>query len=408
MVSVWIKVLLLVFFLAILLGYAVGRRWGVKQGFQLGISYGPLQLRRQGLQQGRCPICGLVAGMVPVWEVTAGNPHDITHTSLEDASKEAFQQLTPEKLLCYDHSNMSGDNRGGREVRFIKMHGLGNDYVYIDCVSQDLEANWPRLARAVSDRHTGVGSDGLILILPSDQADFRMRMFNADGSESEMCGNGIRCLAKYVYDHGLTEAKTVTVETLAGILTLELQVKDDRVATVRVDMGKPRLSRGEIPVAGGDPDSPVVDEAIKLRDGRFFRFTGVSMGNPHAVIFVPTVADFPVEVVGSELETHELFPQRANIEFVERKAKDELFMRVWERGSGETMACGTGACASAVAAALTGRTGRKVTVHLLGGSLQIEWAEDDHIYMTGPAVEVFSGEFAPDWLQEMQRVLGSE
>ncbi|MBI3078926.1 MAG: diaminopimelate epimerase [Deltaproteobacteria bacterium] len=274
-------------------------------------------------------------------------------------------------------------------MRFTKMHGIGNDYLYIDGFQETVK-DPEALARQMSDRHFGVGSDGLILILPSAQADFRMRMFNADGSEAEMCGNGIRCLAKYVYDHGLTRKDAITVETLAGTLPLELTVQGGKVARVRVDMGRPRLERGEIPMLG--VPGRVVNEPLAVGD-RSFQVTAVSMGNPHCVSFVPDVAAFPVATYGPLIERHPAFPRRTNAEFVEVLGPGELRIRTWERGAGETLACATGASATVVAAALTGRAARRAVAHLLGGDLEIEWAADDHVYMTGPAVEVFQGEW---------------
>ena len=273
-------------------------------------------------------------------------------------------------------------------IKFTKMQGLGNDYVYIDATKENIE-NPSVLAKYISDRHFGVGSDGLILICPSDKADFRMRMFNSDGSEAEMCGNGIRCVGKFVYDKKLTDKTLVTVETKAGIKTLKLNVKDEKVDTVRVDMGTPILESEKIPV--------ITDENIaqKLRLNaldKSFDFTCVSMGNPHAVTVVDNVTDFDVKKYGSILEVNEVFPNKTNVEFVEIKDPENIKMRVWERGTGETLACGTGACASAVACNLNGLTKNNVNVELLGGNLNIELGEDNHVYMTGPAVTVFEGE----------------
>ncbi|MDH7569104.1 MAG: diaminopimelate epimerase [Armatimonadota bacterium] len=283
-------------------------------------------------------------------------------------------------------------------MNFRKYHGIGNDFVLIDGFKESIpEEHLPEAARRLCDRHFGVGGDGLILVLPSRSAHFRMRMFNPDGSESEMCGNGIRCFAKYVFDYGLTYEHQIDVETLAGIISPKMTVKEKKVQLVRVDMGEPRLARNEIPMKGGDGQSQVVAEEI-LMEGEKFEVTCVSMGNPHCVIFVDQVEHFPVSKVGPRIENHHLFPRRTNVEFVQVLRKDELQMRVWERGAGETLACGTGACAAAVAGALNGRSGRKVTVHLPGGDLEIEWADDNHVYMTGPATEVFSGEtLIPLW-----------
>jgi diaminopimelate epimerase len=278
-------------------------------------------------------------------------------------------------------------------MKFAKMHGAGNDYVYVNGFEETVE-DPARLAEEVSDRHFGIGSDGLILILPSAVADLRMRMFNADGSEAEMCGNGIRCVAKYAYDHGLVDSREITVETAAGIKPLQLFVNDrNRVEKVRVNMGRPRLTRGEIPMTG-DPDEQVVGQELKVLD-RTFHITCVSMGNPHCVIFVDNVAEFPVEKYGPAVERHPLFPNRTNVEFVEAVSETEVRQRTWERGAGETLACGTGASAVTVAGVLTGRTGRTVLNHLTGGDLELEFAADGHVYMTGPAVQVFTGEYRP-------------
>ncbi|MCC8071213.1 MAG: diaminopimelate epimerase [Bacteroidales bacterium] len=275
------------------------------------------------------------------------------------------------------------------EILFTKMHGISNDYVYINCLTS-VPDNLPQLAIAMSDRHTGVGGDGIILILPSDVADFKMRMFNADGSEGKMCGNGIRCVGKYVYDYGLTDKRLITVETLAGIKTLSLHVRDGRVHSATVDMGEPIIDTAEVPVRFHADQ--MVNELIATSQGDV-RLTAISMGNPHGVIFVDDLSKVDVHGLGRELETHPMWPDRANIEFAQVTAPEEITMRVWERGSGETMACGTGACALAVAAVLTGRTGRTVTIHLLGGDLKIEWGADGHVYMTGPAATVFEGRY---------------
>lgn len=268
------------------------------------------------------------------------------------------------------------------------MHGAGNDYVYVDCFSQPLPRDIPGLARAVSDRHFGIGSDGLILICPSEKADARMRMFNADGSESEMCGNGIRCVAKFVHDHGIAARPALSIETGRGVLSLELDVKAGKVQQVRVDMGEPILTANDIPTTLPEPPRNVVLPGTDLRA------TCVSMGNPHCVIFVDEITDELVLNVGPRIEVLPVFPRRTNVEFVKINSPGDLTMRVWERGSGETLACGTGACAVAVAGVLTGQSNRAVTIHLRGGDLQLHWSEtDNHVYMTGPAVEVFSG----DW-----------
>ena len=274
-------------------------------------------------------------------------------------------------------------------MKFTKMQGLGNDYVYVNCFKETIE-NPPEMAKKVSNRNFGIGSDGLIMINPSDVADFEMEMYNADGSRSEMCGNGIRCVGKYVYDYGLTEKEHISVETLAGIKYLDLTVEDGKVKLVKVDMGNPELVPANIPiVADGDR---VIDEPINV-NGTEYRMTGVSMGNPHAVVYVEDVKGLDIETIGSAFENHERFPNRVNTEFVKVLDQNTVEMRVWERGSGETMACGTGACAVAVACILNGFTEDKVTVKLLGGDLQIEWdKEADKVYMTGPAEVSFDGE----------------
>lgn len=272
--------------------------------------------------------------------------------------------------------------------KFTKMHGLGNDYVYMDAIHQNIE-NESDLAQFVSNRHFGIGSDGLILICRSDVADFKMRMFNSDGSEAEMCGNGIRCVGKFVYDKGLTNKTTVNIETLAGIKTLKLNIKEGKVDTVIVDMGEPILSPKEIPVISNE--DIVKNLKLKALDKEFI-FTCVSMGNPHAITIVENTEKFDVEKYGKILEVDKAFPNKTNVEFVQIIDKNNIKMRVWERGAGETLACGTGACATAVACNLNGLTDRKVKIELLGGTLEIEWNEkDNHVYMTGPAVTVFEG-----------------
>ena len=274
-------------------------------------------------------------------------------------------------------------------MRFTKMHGCGNDYVYVNLFEEKVE-NPAEVSIKVSDRHFGIGSDGLITIGPSDKADFRMHIYNADGSEAEMCGNGIRCVAKYVYDHHLTDKTEITVETGAGVLTLILFPEDGKVLKVRVDMGEPILTPAEIPVvADGDK---VIDEPIEV-GGKTWNMTCVSMGNPHAVVFVDDTASFPIETYGPLFENHERFPKRTNTEFVQIISRTEANMRVWERGSAETWACGTGTCACVMACILNGKTEDKVLVHLRGGDLTIEYdRESNHVFMTGPATEVFSGE----------------
>ncbi|MFA6133762.1 MAG: diaminopimelate epimerase [Phycisphaerae bacterium] len=276
-------------------------------------------------------------------------------------------------------------------MRFTKMHGLGNDYVYVNGFDQQL-ADPAATARAVSDRHFGIGSDGLILVLPSDIADVRMRMFNADGSESQMCGNGIRCVAKFAYDRGLSTANPMRVETLAGVKTIQLVLNGaGKVASATVDMGEPIIEPARIPVSVGGERA--INVPIKTGAGEW-TMTCVSMGNPHCVIYVPDVAAVALEQVGPELETHKLFPQRINVHFVQVHSPSEVTMRTWERGSGVTLACGTGASAVCVAGVLAGRGGREVLAHLPGGDLQLAWREsDNHVFMTGPAVEVYSGQW---------------
>lgn len=278
-------------------------------------------------------------------------------------------------------------------IKFTKMHGLGNDYVYMDAIHQHIE-NESTLAQFVSNRNFGIGSDGLILICKSEKADFKMRMFNSDGSEAEMCGNGIRCVGKFVYDKGLTQKTEVTIETLAGIKKLRLNVKEGKVETVKVDMGEPILKPKEIPVIS--EEKPVKNLKLKAEDKEFV-FTCVSMGNPHAITIVENTKEFDVEKYGKVLEVDKSFPNKTNVEFIEIVDKNNIKMRVWERGAGETLACGTGACASVVACVLNNLTERNVNVELLGGKLEIEWNKNDnHIYMTGPAVTVFEGELIED------------
>ena len=287
-------------------------------------------------------------------------------------------------------------------MEFTKMHGLGNDYVYVDCFRHKIE-NPSQLAVKISDRHRGVGSDGLILICPSSIADVRMRMFNADGSESQMCGNGIRCVAKYVYDHGLAQANTefsvpgmatmphsLRIETGRGILTLGLDTnRDNKVVRVCVNMGQPILQASQIPVAL--ETDQVVGVSLQVA-GQELSMTCVSMGNPHAVFFCEDLDAIDLSVVGPLIENHPLFPQRINVHFVKADSPQEFTMRTWERGSGITLACGTGACACAVAGFLTGRCQRVTIAHLPGGDLELNWSDTDNcVYMTGPAVEVFSG-----------------
>lgn len=276
-------------------------------------------------------------------------------------------------------------------MRFTKMHGAGNDYVYVDCFRDPPPRDPSRLAIRVSDRHFGIGADGLILIRPSEVADARMQMFNADGSEAEMCGNGVRCVAKYVHDHGICRRERLRIETGRGILTLDLELADGKARRVRVDMGEPILEAAKIPTQlAGDP---VVDQTLEVAGVRL-QATCVSMGNPHCVIFVPRITDELVLGLGPKIECDPRFPARVNVEFVEVISRGEVRQRTWERGSGETLACGTGASAVCVAGVLSGRTERRILNHLLGGDLELEWrADTNHVLKTGPAEEVFSGEF---------------
>jgi len=278
-------------------------------------------------------------------------------------------------------------------MRFTKMHGAGNDYVYVNCFVEPVPSDIHATAMAISDRHTGVGGDGLVLICPSEFADARMRMFNADGSESEMCGNAIRCVAKFVHDRGLVKKPELKIETGRGILTMHLSTgHDGKVDRVTVNMGTPILESARIPTTL--PGDPPINVPLEVAD-RSIQVTCISMGNPHCVTFVDEVNDDWVLRVGPQIERHPAFPRRVNAEFIHVVSPDEFIMRVWERGSGETMACGTGACASAVAGALTGRTNRTVTAHLRGGDLRLEWSAAGDVFMTGPAAEVFSGEWMP-------------
>ena len=277
-------------------------------------------------------------------------------------------------------------------MKFTKMHGIGNDYVYVNGFEEHV-ADPARVAQAVSNRHFGIGADGLILILPSKTADVRMRMFNADGSEAEMCGNGVRCVAKYAFDHELTRNNPLRVETGRGVLSLQLQTVENRVKSVCVDMGEPILSLPQIPVNAAELTNANRDNEYRLAIGNeSIVATFVSMGNPHAVIYVDDVQAVNLVGLGPKVETHPAFPRRINAHWVQVHSPHEVTMRTWERGSGITQACGTGACAVCVAGVLTGRTARTVLAHLPGGDLQLEWRESDgHVYMTGPAVETFSG-----------------
>lgn len=275
------------------------------------------------------------------------------------------------------------------KMKFSKMHGAGNDYIYVNGFEHEPLEDPHKIAVKVSDRHFGIGGDGLVLIEPSYIADARMRMFNADGSEAEMCGNAIRCVAKYVYEHGINKEDTLKIETGAGVLTLKLNINEGSVESVRVNMGKPILNGTDIPTTFN------LDKVLKQKveiDGQTYEFSAVSMGNPHAVVYVDSVDDFPVERVGRQIETHNYFPNRVNVEFIEIVNSSKLKQRTWERGSGETLACGTGASAACVASVLNGVSDNKVDIELLGGILTIEWAgEGSDVYMTGPATQVFDG-----------------
>jgi len=279
-----------------------------------------------------------------------------------------------------------------RTLPFVKMQGLGNDFALLDLLEAQLpEASLPDLAKRICDRHFGVGADGLLLVLPSRIAQFRMRIFNADGSEAEMCGNGIRCFAKYLYETQLTDARELDIETLGGIVRPRLIVKGGKVESVRVDMGAPRLERKEIPMKG--KPGRVVAEKLKV-GGKRYEITALSMGNPHCALFVDDVEHFPVASIGPAIENHDLFPKRTNVEFIQCIGANEVRMRVWERGVGETLACGSGAAAAVVAGTLNGRTARKIIAHLLGGDLEVEWNEQSgRVFISGPAEEVFRGQW---------------
>lgn len=274
-------------------------------------------------------------------------------------------------------------------MKFTKLHGCGNDYVYVNCFEETVK-DPEKVAIQVSDRHFGIGSDGLILICPSEQADFRMRMFNADGSEGKMCGNGVRCIAKYVYDYGLTDKTQISIETLGGIKYLDLHIENGKVATVKVDMGEPVLLAKQIPVEC--QEEKMIGKNVTI-EGKEYQMTCVSMGNPHAVVWVEDTKGLELEKIGPSFEHHPMFPERVNTEFVQILSDREVNMRVWERGSGETLACGTGACATAVACILNGKTKDEVVIHLVGGDLTIQYdRETNHVFMTGPATKVFDGE----------------
>ncbi len=281
------------------------------------------------------------------------------------------------------------------KIKFTKMQGCGNDYVYVNCMDKLID-NPEKVSQYISDRHFGIGSDGLILICPSDVADFRMAMYNADGSEGKMCGNGVRCIAKYVYEYGLTDKKKISLETKSGIKYLDMDIEDGKVQMVKVDMGAPILKPAEIPVKTDSSMDSFINQPLDV-DGNTFMVTCVSMGNPHAVVFVDDTKSLDIRKYGPVFETHPAFPEQVNTEFVQVISRNEINMRVWERGSGETLACGTGTCASVVACVLNGRTDEKVTVHLLGGDLFIEYNRDNGtVWMTGPAEIVFDGEIGLD------------
>jgi diaminopimelate epimerase len=273
-------------------------------------------------------------------------------------------------------------------LHFTKVQGLGNDFILVNCFEENLDFSKASDLAVEMCRRTGVGADGLVLLLPSVLADIQMRIFNSDGSEAEMCGNAIRCAARYLYEHDLVKKEKIKVETLAGIIVPQLIFENGTFKSVRVDMGEPRLERREIPMEG--LPGRVINEPLEV-EGRTFHITAVSMGNPHCVIFVSDVDEVTLPDIGPRIEKHQSFPRKTNVELIQVLNRDEIKMRVWERGTGVTMACGTGACAAVVACVLNGLTGRRVTVHLEMGDLFIEWAEDNHVYMTGPAEEVYTG-----------------
>ncbi len=281
------------------------------------------------------------------------------------------------------------------KINFVKMHGLGNDFILIDCLNKSLgdSSFLSYLAKKLCDRNFGIGADGLILILPSSKADLRMRIFNFDGSEAQMCGNGIRCFAKYSYENKLVFKIKFKVETLAGIIIPELIISNNNILGVKVNMGVPKLRRKDIPMTGEDTPT-VIDETLKINPEQIFKITCVSMGNPHCITFVNDVQSIPVDEIGPKIENHPLFPEKTNVEFIHILNRKEINFRVWERGVGETLACGTGACAALVAAALNKKTDREATIHLPGGDLDIQWADDGNIYMIGPAELIFKGEMS--------------
>ena len=278
--------------------------------------------------------------------------------------------------------------KGNLLLKFSKWHGLGNDFILVD--GRETVSDWPGLAPHLCDRHFGIGADGLVVLMDSDKADFRMRIFNPDGSEPEMCGNAIRCIARYVYENSLSSKTELTFDTLAGIIKPQLVLQDGKATTVRVNMGRPQLLRKDIPIKGND-EAKAINEPLEVA-GNTYHFTGVSMGNPHAVIFVDDLAQTTINDIGPQIEVHPLFPRKTNVEFVQVLSSDTLRMKVWERGAGPTLACGTGTCATLVAAVLNNKSDRKAKVILDGGELLIEWDSKDYVWMTGPAVEVFKGD----------------
>ena len=272
------------------------------------------------------------------------------------------------------------------------MHGLGNDFILIDCLDKELgnHSYLSNLSKKLCDRHFGIGADGLILILPSEKTDLQMKIYNSDGTEAQMCGNGIRCFAKYAYENKIISKIKFTIETLAGIITPELIFKGKEISGIKVDMGIPKLERKEIPMEGENTPT-VVNETLKIDSKTIFQITCVSMGNPHCITFVNDVQSIPVEIIGPKIENHPLFPEKTNAEFIQVLNKQEINFRVWERGAGETLACGTGACAALVATVLNKKTDREAIIHLPGGDLDIQWADNGHVYMTGPAELAFKG-----------------
>lgn len=272
------------------------------------------------------------------------------------------------------------------------MHGLGNDFILIDCLDKELgnHSYLSNLSKKLCDRHFGIGADGLILILPSEKTDLQMKIYNSDGTEAQMCGNGIRCFAKYAYENKIISKIKFTIETLAGIITPELIFKGKEISGIKVDMGIPKLERKEIPMEGENTPT-VVNETLKIDSKTIFQITCVSMGNPHCITFVNDIQSIPVEEIGPKIENHPLFPEKTNAEFIQVLNKQEINFRVWERGAGETLACGTGACAALVATILNKKTDREAIIHLPGGDLDIQWADNGHVYMTGPAELAFKG-----------------